>query len=106
MYAKATNVADQIQINDRLFDQERRVQYLEDALKNKDLQISYSTIDVSLNEKPSDYLNIKFVKFSDLIRSLVNSTNSLFQLFFVVFPYGIALLIGWIIYRVIRRMSN
>ncbi|HLC64801.1 MAG TPA: DUF4349 domain-containing protein [Candidatus Nanoarchaeia archaeon] len=103
MYSGATNIGDQITLNDRIFDQERRVKYLEEALANKDLRVQYSTLYVSVNEEAPAYLNIEFVKFSELVRSLVSSINSLLYLIFVVLPYAVALFILWVIYRVVRN---
>lgn len=106
MMADATNVADKINLADRIFDQERRIQYLEEALKNKDTQVEYSTVYVSLNEEPPAYLGIKLVKFSELVRSLVNSFNSLLELIFIVLPYAVAVGIIWLVYRLIKYYES
>ena len=103
MYEEATLTADKIQLNDRIFDQERTIKYLEDSLKNIDKQVDYSTIYVTLNEKQSEYANIVFVKFSELVRRLVASINSLLALIFVVAPYAAAAMILWVIVKVFRK---
>lgn len=103
MYAKATIVADQITINDRIFDEERTIQYLQDSLKNKNQQVDYSQISVSLNEKQSGYANLALVKLSDLIHTLVASTNALFYIAFALVPFAAAAAIIWLIVWLIKR---
>jgi hypothetical protein len=106
MYNQATSTEDKINLNDRIFNQERTIKYLEDAISNMDNRVSYSTVYVSLTEKQSSYANITLVKFGELIRSLVNSFNSLLSLIFVVLPYAVAGLIIWLVVRVIRRKKK
>ncbi len=103
MYEEATLIADKIQLSDKIFEQERMIKYLEDSIKNMDKQVDYSTIYVTLNEKQSEYANIVFVKFSELVRTLVASINSLLTLIFVALPYAAAALIILIIVRFFRR---
>ena len=103
MYKDAALTADKIQINDRIFDQERTIKYLEDSLKNADKQVDYSTIYSTLNEKQSEYANIIFVKFSELVRSLVESINSLLTLIFAVAPYAAAAAILWVAMGMFRK---
>src|SRR3989338_1983471 len=103
MYDEAALVADKIQLNDRLFDLERRIKYLEDSLKNMDKQVDYSTIYISINEKQSEYAGIVFVKFSELVRNLVSSINSLFNLIFIALPYAVAAGIIWAVARWVKR---
>ncbi|MBI2656058.1 DUF4349 domain-containing protein [Candidatus Woesearchaeota archaeon] len=103
MYKEAILTADKLQISDRIFDQERTIKYLEDSIKNMDKQVDYSTIYATLNEKQSEYANIIFVKFSDLVRSLVESINGLLTLIFVVAPYAVAAAILWFIVRLFRK---
>lgn len=98
MYSEATEISDKIELNDRIFNQERRIKYLEDSLKNIDQKVDYSQISLTLTEKRSEYANVIFIKFSELVKSLVNSFNSLLSLVFYVIPWAIALLIiRWIV---------
>jgi len=103
MYSETTLTADKIQLSDRIFDEERTIKYLEDSMKNVNQQVDYSTIYVTLNEKQPKYANIVFVKFSELVKSLVASVNSLLKLIFVVAPYAVAGLIVWFIVRMFRK---
>ncbi len=103
MYDEATLVADKIQLNDKIFDLERRIKYLEDSMKNMDKQVDYSTVYISINEKQSEYAGIVLVKFSELVRNLVSSINSLFSLVFIALPYAVAAGLIWAVARWIKR---
>ena len=103
MLSEAQTVTEKVELSDRIFNQERTIKYLEDALKNVNQQVSYSSIYITLNEKQSDYVNIALVKFSDLIRRLVDSFNSLLSLLFWVLPYAVVALLVWLGVRWVRR---
>lgn len=106
MYKEAQNMADKITLNDRIFEQERTIKYLEEALANKDLQVDYSTIYVNLAEKQSSYAGMALVKFSQLIKKVVGSFNSLLGLLFWALPYLAAAIIVWLIIRWRKRKKN
>lgn len=106
MYKEATLIADKIQLSDKIFDQERTIKYLEDSLKNAGRQVDYSAIYVAISEKQSEYASIVFVKFSELVRRLVGSINSLLTLIFVVAPYAVAAAILWFVVRVVRKRKK
>lgn len=93
MYAEATKVEDKITLSDRIYNQERTIKYLEDAISNIDKKVEYSTVYFTMNEKQSEYTNIVLVKFSALVKSLVNSFNNLLTLIFWAIPYAIAILL-------------
>lgn len=103
MYEEAKEVADKIELNDRIFDQERRVKYLEDSLENIDQRVDYSAIYFTMSEKQSEYANIVFVKFSELIRNLVGSFNALVRIVFILAPWAIALLLIAFIWKLLKR---
>jgi hypothetical protein len=104
MFKEATIVADRITLNDRIFDQERTIKYQEESLKNMGQRVDYSTIYLTLNEKRSEYEYITFVRFSELISTLVGSLSALFQFIFGVAPW--ALLVGAIVIIVKRVQSR
>jgi len=105
MYDEAKEINDKLNLNDRIFNQERRIKYLEDSLKNTDKRIEYSTIHFSMTEKRSEYANLALVKISELIRGFVSSINALLQLVFVIIPWAIAfLIISWIV-KLIKRKN-
>ena len=103
MYEEATLVADKLQLSDRIFEQERTIKYLEDSLKNINQRVDYSSIYVTLNEKQPKFANIKFVEFSELVRRLVSSINSLLALIFAAVPYAVAALVIWLAVRLFRK---
>ena len=103
MYNEAESVEDKINLNDRIFNQERTVKYLEDAIKSIDQQVSYSTLYVTISEKRSEYADTTLVKLSQLIRNLVGSFNSLLSLVFSLIPYAIAAILVWVVYRAIKK---
>jgi len=85
--------------------QERTVKYLEDRLSRLDEQIAYSTININL-VGTSDYVNISFFKFSELVKTIVNSINSLFFILFAVLPYAIAVYLIILLIRLKKKKSN
>ena len=103
MYDEAILTADKIQISDKIFNEERTIKYLEDSLENIGQRVDYATIYLTLSEKQPEYSGIVFVKFSELVRTLVSSINSLFMLLFAVLPYAVAAFIVWIIVRFFRN---
>jgi hypothetical protein len=93
MYSEVEEISDKISISDKIFDQERRVKYLEEAMDNKDAQVEYSTVSITLQEERSGYANVALVKFSRLIRGFVDSFNNLLSLIFWAVPWIVVLLI-------------
>ena len=100
LLTSTTDVEQQIELTDRIFNQERRIKYLEDSLKNQGNRIDYSTITVSLNEKQSEYANIKLIKISQLYKNLINNTNSVIGFLFSLIPWAI---VGFVLYKVYKR---
>lgn len=103
MYTEATRIKDKINLNDRIFNQERRLKYLKDSLENIDERIEYTRVSVSLNEEKSEYMDTAFVKFSELISTLVSSINSVLHLLFIVLPYAIVGGLGLLVYRFMKK---
>jgi len=103
MFAEATIIADKIDLNDRIFNQERTIKYLEDSLKNKDAQVQYTTIYFNLQEKASSYIEVVFVKFSELLRNLVESVNGLLSLLFWALPWVVVAGVVWFVVRRLKR---
>lgn len=103
MYDQASKVDDKINLNDRIFNQQRRIKYLEDRIANIDKRVDYSTVYFRIDEERSEYANVILVKFSELVRSMVRSFNNLIQLIFVLAPWAIAIALVVIIFRVSRK---
>ncbi len=105
MYDEAKDVEDKININDRIFDEERRIKYMEDSLKNIDQRIDYSTVYFTMTEKRSEYADIAMVKLSSLVKDFVGSFNALLTFLFTVFPWAVVVLIGAVAWRFFRRRA-
>lgn len=103
LYDQSSIVQDRMQLTNQIFEQERKIKYLEDRLENSDLQVSYSTVIFSLSEKRSDYADIAWVKISDLVKTLVASTKSLLYLLFAVLPYTVAIFLVWLVVHYLRK---
>jgi Tfp pilus tip-associated adhesin PilY1 len=103
MYAEAKDVKDKLDINDRIFDQERTIKYLEDSIKNIDERVDYTTIRFSLTEKRSGYADVVLVKFSSLIENLVDSFNSLLVFIFTVIPWAILFFIVLFVWKLVKK---
>jgi len=94
IYDSAKDVGDKISLTEQIFNQERRVKYLEDSLNNVDQRIEYSTIYLTISEERSEYFDVYFIGFSDLVKKLISSLNDLLSLIFFVIPWLIA---AWLI---------
>lgn len=103
MYAQASKIDDKINLNDRIFNQQRRIKYLEDRIENIDKRVDYSTVYFRIDEERSEYANVVLVKSSELVRSMVSSFNNLIQLIFVLAPWAVALALIAIIFRMSRK---
>lgn len=103
MLEDAEDINDKIQLTDKIYNLERTISYLEDALQNVDRKVEYSTVHVTLREEPSGYANVVLVKFSELIEGLVNSFNALISLIFWALPWAILALVVWVVVRVVKR---
>lgn len=103
MYSEATTIQDKLDLNDRIFDQERKIKYLEDSLNNLDKRVEYSTIYFSMTEERSSYANIVLVKFGQLVQDLVDSFNFLISLLFKILPWVVAYFIVRFIINLIKK---
>jgi drug/metabolite transporter superfamily protein YnfA len=106
MFEEATEVSDKITLNDRIFDEERTIKYLQERLQNVDNEVEYSSIYVSLQEKQSPYANVEFISFSALVMAFVDSLSGLFRWIVVILPYAVVLVIAWVVYKVLRKKKK
>ena len=67
LYDGVTKIEDKIQLEDRIFNQERKIDYLEQRLNSVDERVKYTTLSVSLREKPSKYADATVTGFSNLV---------------------------------------
>jgi hypothetical protein len=101
----STSTSDKIDLVDKIFNQERTVKYWEDSISKMDQRVEYSTIQVSLTEKKSNYADVALAKFSNLIESLVESFNGLLYFLFVIAPWAVLGLIVWLIVRAFKHRN-
>ena len=106
LYDETQDAEQRVLLIDRIFNQERRIKYLEDSLKNLDKRIDYSTIYFNINEERSDYANIVFVKIGDLAKTFVNNLNSVLKLIFGIVPWAVAALIAFFGYRLVKKKNS
>lgn len=106
MLAKTENVNEQIELTDRIFNIERTIAYYEDSLQNLGNRVDYSTIYFTMQEKQSNYADIALTKFSQLIRSLVESFNSLLSLIFWALPWAVAGIVVWLGVRFFKKKKR
>lgn len=103
MLAEAELIMDKIELNDRIFEQERTIKYLEASLQNQDERVEYATIYMQITEKQSDYAGIVLITLGELVHGLVSSVNNLLQLIFVALPWALIAAVVWLGVRWVRR---
>ncbi|NJL44300.1 MAG: DUF4349 domain-containing protein [Nitrosarchaeum sp.] len=102
---------EKLMLEDRIFDQERRIEYLEDALILLDRRVEYATLLVDLREEPSVFARAGVAQLADLLQTLVGSVNALLYLVFAVLPwvafagvgYGVVVGVRRLFGRVVKR---
>jgi len=99
--AKSTD--EKISLTDRIFEQERTIKMLEDSLERQDQRIEYVTVSITLNEKSSSFINISLVGLGELVRSFMNSLNSVVTLIFWVIPWLVLIFILRIVWGWFKR---
>jgi len=99
-----TLLADRITLTDTIFNQERQIEYLKQAIANTNQRVDYSTISLQISEKQSDFVNVMLVKWSELVRTFVDSVNSVFTFAAMLLPWIIAALIIWLIVHFVRKL--
>jgi len=106
MYTETDDISDKIDLTDKIFNIERTIAYYEEALENKEAQVSYSTIYFRMQEEQSSYANIALVGLGDLVRSLISSVNDVLSLVFWVIPWAIIALLVWFVVKRVRRKKS
>ncbi len=98
--SEATTAEEKLQVTDRIFNQERIIKYLEDALKSTTEKVSYSTVYLTLNEKKSDFASTALITLSSIIGSFISSVNALIKFFVIVLPWTVII---YIVYRIKKK---
>ncbi len=102
---RQARLEDQITLTDRIFEQERRIIYLEDNLKESTQQVAYSTISLTLTEKKPALYGVAFAGWNALIKTFVGSINALLYFISAVLPWIVGAGILYWIYRLIRKRA-
>ncbi|MBI4016078.1 MAG: DUF4349 domain-containing protein [Candidatus Aenigmarchaeota archaeon] len=90
MYKEATDMEDKIDLSDRIFDFENRIKYLQESTAKLEKQVTYSTINVQIREKTSEYVDIEFVKLPEITSAFVGSLNLFLIIAVAVIPWLLA----------------
>ena len=101
MYEEAVEVEDKINLNDRIFNQERTIKYLEDRLENLDKRVEYSTVYFTMTEERSAFRGL--VEFKGLLEGLVNSFSSLIRFLVFLVPWMAMALILMVVYKSAKK---
>ena len=97
------NLNDKITLTDRIFEQDRRIKYMESALQGSQQQVAYSTISLKLQEKAPALYGVALVGIGELFKTLVGSVNTLLYFIFAILPWTVAAGIIYGIIRLIRK---
>lgn len=97
--SEATLSLDKIEVSDRIFNLERTIKYLEEALTSLNEKVSYSTIYLVINEEKSSF-SASFITFSSIVSSFISSLNALIKFLIVILPW---ILVIYVLYKIYKR---
>jgi len=106
LYRSAGTVKEKVELSDRIFDQERRIEYLVDAMKDVSKRVTYNTVSVSLREERPAFYDVALVKLSVLVENLVDGFNSLLRMVTFLFPYAVFGFICWRLWRLFKHRKR
>jgi hypothetical protein len=102
IFDESTSATEKLEVTDRIFNQERTIKFYEERLENLNNRVSYSNINLNINEK-SEYSSIAFIKLSQIAKNFVDSINAVIKLIVTVIPWAIILSIFYLIYKKIKN---
>lgn len=100
------NLNDKITLTDRIFEQDRRIKYLEAAIQGTQQQVAYSTISLRLQEKAPALYGVAVVGIGNLFKTLVGSFNTLLYFLSAILPWAIAAAIIFGIIKLFRKKRD
>lgn len=103
LYDREGSLEERLQLEDRIFDQERRVKALENRLEGMSDRVEYSSISFTIREERSGYEKIGFVRLGDLVRSFVTSTKGVLYTIAYLLPWAILIGVIALVVRFFRR---
>ncbi|MGV8086736.1 MAG: DUF4349 domain-containing protein [Candidatus Woesearchaeota archaeon] len=104
LVSTTASLNDKILLTDRIFEQDRRIKYLEDRLQNSKQDVAYSTITLRLQEQPPALYGVALVGIGKLFKTMVGSLNALLYFVSAVLPWILAIGIIFFIGRWIMRL--
>ena len=112
-YDKAETIEDLMSVESRLSDIRYEIEYLEAQIKNYDLLVSYSTLNLTVNET-TVYTPVSQNFFARLGRSFVNGFKNfvsdigdfVIDIVYNIWTILFLILIGFIVYRIYRWFRN
>lgn len=109
LYFERSTLDEKLRLEMAIYDQERKIKYLEDSLTRLDQNVVYSSLSVSLNEEEAALGGIEFLGLRDLAVTFTTSLQWLLYFLAAVLPWAVAiillaLLIDWA--RSKRRKSG
>jgi hypothetical protein len=107
LVSDSASLNDKITLTDRMFEQDRRIKYLEEGLQSNEQDVAYSTINLRLQEKPPALYGVALVGIGSLFKTLVGSLNALLYFVSAILPWIIIIGLVFLIVRwVARKISN
>ncbi|MEK6967001.1 MAG: DUF4349 domain-containing protein [Nanoarchaeota archaeon] len=104
LYAmQSYSLQDKLSLTDKIFDQQRRIEYIQNSIKNLGQRVEYSTISLTISEKQSDFVNVVFVRITELISNFLRSLNALFVAASYILPWAIGGILIWLAFRFFKR---
>ena len=106
---EADSMSDMISIEDSVSATIYEIERLKSIQNRYDNEVSYSTFYININPvihrtvEERNFTTILHSALTDSINAFLNTLEFLLRALFYVFPYLLIVIVGWIIYRNIRR---
>lgn len=101
--ARRPSLSDQLELERHIFDQQRRVYYLEKELSESSDRVRYSTVSLTVREEESALASLDFVGFKQLLATFINSVEVLLYALSAALPWVLAGLAVFGLWRVGKR---
>lgn len=100
------SIRDEIDIQTRLDQLEEQVGFIQRNFDSLEQRVEYSSVYLSLTEKPGTFDDLDFLGFTDSLKMFLNSLNTglkyLVMILGFIIPFGVL----YVVYRVFRRLSK
>lgn len=102
LYDERSSLSEKLQIERAIFDQERKVRYLEQQLGTIEQKVSYSTIAFTIQTRPNAFSDHSFITVRNLVSIFLGSVQALIAFIIAVGPWALVAGAVWWIYRRLR----